>query len=135
MRKSNYVGLAAILSLILTASSFMGFPPHTGSEVESVGIDSINLDGSTLPDEEIKADRLIVVSDKSYCIPCRVLEPTLTKLKDEGYRITIVKPENAPFPVSTIPTIIYYREEHLLRQTTGLKTDKFLRSSLILPLE
>jgi len=135
MRKSNYVGIIAIFSLIITTCSFMDFQPSHGLQSIQNELDIVRLDGSSISDEDIKADRLIVVSDKSFCLPCRALEPILNKLKGEGYQIKIVKPAEAPFQVSSIPTIIFYREGQQLRYLTGLRTELYIRSAMILPLE
>jgi len=82
-----------------------------------------NLFGDAPIRDEVKesANRLLVISEPSYCQPCRDLEPHLAQLKKEGYDVHVYtaaewkkakpKPSNLPKKVKSgkygVPTVMY----------------------------
>jgi thiol-disulfide isomerase/thioredoxin len=83
-----------------------------------------------------KANRLLVITEPSWCRPCRELDPHLKQLKKEGYDVyeyTLAqwkkakpKPANLPKGVSaSVPTVLYVvandKENKVVRSHNGGK--------------
>jgi thiol-disulfide isomerase/thioredoxin len=86
--------------------------------------------------EANKANRLLVITEPSWCRPCRELDPHLKQLKKEGYSVyeyTLAqwkkakpKPTNLPEGISdSVPTVLYVvandRENKVVRSHNGGK--------------
>lgn len=65
-----------------------------------------------------KANRLLVITEPSLCVPCQILDPHIKQLKKEGYDVheyTLAqwkkakpKPTNLPKDIiSGVPTVLY----------------------------
>lgn len=134
--------IQAILIVIALSSHSSGmdynlFPREArGMAIQNVGIREFiyNLFGPKK--EEPKANRLLVITEPSWCAPCRQLDPHLKQLKKEGYQVyeyTLAqwkrakpKPANLPENVSaSVPTVLYVvaneKENKVIRHHKGGK--------------
>jgi len=83
---------------------------------------SYNLFGNSAKPATTKANRLLVISEPSWCPPCRNLEPHLKQLKKEGYDVNTYtvaqwkkakpKPSNLPEALKGrygVPFVMYVK--------------------------
>lgn len=95
MAKSSKWGYLSALSFALSTMAFVAFPSQPELKVHPIGApdrpDYSEIFGQAAkdPNEATKtlATELVVVTEPTWCNPCRQLEPELEKLGKNGYKV------------------------------------------------
>jgi thioredoxin 1 len=66
----------------------------------------------------------IVAYTTTWCGPCKMLKPALNELVDEGYKITIIDPDESPEEareagVTSVPTLVFKEDGEVFDRTVG----------------
>lgn len=161
MRKSTPWGYLSALSLIVSAVVIVAVPPQFPREVHSYGApdrpsysEIFGQPTAKAPEASIEtlAAELVVVTEPSWCSPCRQIEPNLKKLKEAGYRVReidmaewrkehpksrfIRKAQEKPNDESLfgVPTLFFFSEKGtILNKRVGYQTYELISSLMEKP--
>lgn len=109
-------------------SQIFSFPDATKKPTEDIEEDT-----QPSPTKPQTASYLIVVSEPSWCDPCRKLEPKLLSLQKAGYDITIenrleYRKRKDKERIPGFPVLFFYSEnDKLMKTKVGNVSEKFIK--------
>jgi len=92
-----------------------------------------------LKDLQEKGQKILAQFSATWCGPCRVLTPQLTKMSDDYENVTFVKldvdnGENSELimklGIMSIPTVIVYDGHEVVETSKGLQNENFYKNIL-----
>lgn len=135
MKRVIYAFLVAIIACAPLAA--VDSLPEVDSSI-SIDYDLSGLVVQNSAAPEGKADTLVVYSAEAWCVPCRIISPTLKALKREGYKVVLYdideiksgEQENKhKLTYTAVPTLYWLKDGKAVRVHTGvISRDEILQT-------
>lgn len=103
------------------------------------GENTLEITDQNFEDEVLKSDQPVLVDFwAEWCMPCRMLAPTIDKLaKDYAGRVKVGKLDTdanrdtaMKYGISAIPTVILFKNGEVAEKFVGLKSEKDFKDAL-----
>lgn len=136
--QTHLLGVACLVCFTLSAMAHLAEPEDdVPSEVRTNWESNWEVLPAIAKSQLRKADKLVVVSEPSWCAPCRQLEPVLRALQKEGYSVeveTIAEYRKRPeaVQISGVPTLVFYFGDQI-GQYKGYHTADWIKQRLAHP--
>jgi len=142
MKKSHLALGGCFVSFALTIMVHFSQPAFFQGEVQEVRPDYRQIFSTFFASEqeqkEEKASTLLVVSNATWCAPCKKLHPILEKLQEQGYDVTIVTPKkyakrhkSKKVPIDKLPTLLFENDKgKIILKAVGFKTESYIKKRL-----
>jgi len=95
----------------------------------------IDVNEANFSEKVLESDNLVMVEFwSSWCPPCKIMEPTLKKLKEEHPGITIGKINTdrnrsltKKYEILGVPTFLFFKEGNMLHREVSAKSKNQLK--------